>query len=97
MLDAVRKDYDAVLIDTPPMLTMADARVVGRYADAVILVARANLTSRQALRDACQRFIDDGANVLGAVLNDWNPSRSSRYGYSSYYQRYKHYYAAAKE
>jgi polysaccharide biosynthesis transport protein len=97
MLNSLRKGFDAVLIDTPPMLTMADARVVGRCADAVILVARANRTSRQALRDACQRFIDDGANVLGAVLNDWNPSKSSRYGYSRYYQRYKHYYAPTNE
>jgi succinoglycan biosynthesis transport protein ExoP len=97
LLESVRNDYDAVFIDTPPMLTMADARVVARYSDAVILVARANITSRQALRDACQRFLDDGANVLGAVLNDWNPRKSSRYGYSRYYQRYKHYYAAAQE
>ena len=96
-LERFRKDYDTIFVDTPPMLTMADARVIARYADAVILVARVNQTSRQALRDACQRLLDDGANLIGAVLNDWNPKKSSRYGYSQYYQKYKHYYAAGQE
>jgi polysaccharide biosynthesis transport protein len=96
VLAIVRGQFDTVVIDTPPMLTMSDARVIARHADAVVLVARANVTSRDSLRDACSRFAQDGRNVFGTVLNDWNPKRSSRYGYYRYYDRYKHYYAANK-
>jgi Mrp family chromosome partitioning ATPase len=38
----------------------------------VVLVVRANRTTREAAAAACQRFADDGTLVLGAVLNDWN-------------------------
>ena len=87
--------YDVVLIDTPPMLTMADARVVARHADGVVLVVRANQTSRDSLRDASRRFFEDGTHILGAILNDWNPKKSGRYGYYRYYSKYKHYYSPA--
>ena len=85
-----------VIIDTPPMLQMPDARVVARSADAVILVARAHQTTRDAALAARQRFAEDGTKLLGTILNDWNPkdSPSGYYGYySSYgYKGYSHYY-----
>jgi len=92
LIALVRGEFDTILIDTPPMLTMADARIMARHADGVVLVARAHHTSRESLRDACRHFTADGTKVLGTVLNDWNPRKSSRYGYSRYYDRYKHYY-----
>ena len=84
--------YDVVIVDTPPMMTMADARVIARHADGVVLVVRATRTSRDSLRDAYRRFSEDGTRVLGAILNDWNPKKSGRYGYYRYYSKYKHYY-----
>jgi len=72
LLRAVRLQFDTVLIDTPPVLAMPDARVIARLADSVVLVVRANRTTREAAAAACQRFADDGTLVLGAVLNDWN-------------------------
>jgi Mrp family chromosome partitioning ATPase len=71
---------------------MADARVVARRADGVILVARAHQSSRDSLKDACQRLTEDGIKVLGVVLNGWDPKTSSHYGYYRYYDKYKHYY-----
>jgi capsular exopolysaccharide synthesis family protein len=93
LVTLVRGEYDMVLIDTPPMLTMADARIIARHADGVIIVTRANQTSRESLKDACQRFQEDGTNVLGTVLNDWNPKKSTHYGYYRYYDKYRHYYS----
>ncbi len=93
IIRAVRAEYDTVLIDTPPMLTMADARVIGRHVDGVILVARVSVTTRDSLQSACRRFVEDGTPVLGTIVNDWNPRKSGRYGYYRYYERYKHYYA----
>ena len=83
-----------VLIDTPPMLQMTDARVLGRMVDAVILVARAEQTTRDALVAATKRFGEDRIRVLGTILNNWNPKRSPN-GYYGYY-RGNYYYKAGK-
>jgi capsular exopolysaccharide synthesis family protein len=96
IVSLVRAEYDMVVIDTPPMLNMSDARVIARHADGVVLVARANKTSRDSIKDAYRRFLSDGTRLLGTVLNDWNPKKSRRYGYYSYYDKYKQYYGDSK-
>lgn len=78
LLDVLRKQYDAILIDTPPMQTITDARLFGAMADAVVLVVRASSTSRDAAIAAKQRFVDDGTCVLGAILNCWDPRYVAR-------------------
>jgi capsular exopolysaccharide synthesis family protein len=81
--------FDMVLIDTPPMLQMPDARVAGRLADAVVLVVRADSTTRDAAVAARQRFADDSTRVLGTILNDWNPKKPGS-GYSHYHAHAYH-------
>src|ERR1035437_8831224 len=73
--------------DTPPMLQMPDARVIGRIADGVLLVFRAGQTRRDAAIAARQRFGEDETRVLGTILNGWDPKRSPNgyYGYSKAY------------
>jgi len=94
LIAAARAEYDMVLIDTPPMLAMADARIIARHADGVVLVARTGHTTRDALEQAAARLAEDGARVLGAILNDWNPKKSGHYGYYGYYKRYGNYYSS---
>ena len=94
LLSAAKKEYDMVLLDTPPMLQMTDARVLGRMTDAVILVARAEQTTRDALVAATQRLAADRIRVLGTILNNWNPKRSPN-GYYGYY-RGSYYYKAGE-
>jgi capsular exopolysaccharide synthesis family protein len=94
LLVELQKEFQTVLLDTPPMLQIPDARVLGRMADAVILVVRAGQTTRDAAIAAGRRFSEDGTPVLGTILNDWNPKHSVNgyYGYSnSYYKSYKSY------
>jgi polysaccharide biosynthesis transport protein len=90
LLDRLRSEFDMVLIDAPPVIHLADARVLGRLADGVILVIRAGLTTPESAMIACQRFAEDGTRVLGTVLNSWDPRTSRRYGYGNYaeYQTY---------
>jgi receptor protein-tyrosine kinase len=90
LLERLKREFDVVLIDCPPMLHLADARVLGRLADGVILVIRAGKTSQEAAVSAIQRFNEDGTRVLGTILNDWNPKTASyargyEYGDSYYY------------
>jgi capsular exopolysaccharide synthesis family protein len=90
LLARVRREFDMILIDAPPMIHLADARVLGRLADGVILVVRAGQTTAESARFAIQRFGEDGTRVLGTVLNSWDPRASGRYGYGGY-GSYKNY------
>lgn len=88
----LRNEYDMILVDAPPLLQMPDARVLGRQADAVVLVVRAQQTTRDAIRLARERLGTDGIYLLGAILNDWNPSKTSALGYRNYYNYYRNYH-----
>jgi polysaccharide biosynthesis transport protein len=81
-----------VIIDTPPMLQMPDARIAGRIADAVILVTRAGHTTRDVAVAANQHFAEDRTRVLGTILNDWDPNKTSHNGYGYELRRYHNYY-----
>lgn len=89
LLQQLKEQFDVILIDTPPMLQIPDARVVGRLVDSVIMVVRAHKTTRGAIVAACQRFSEDGTKILGTILNDWNPKHAPD-GYYGYYD-YKNY------
>jgi len=84
LLRRLRMEFDMILIDAPPMIHLADARVLGRLADGVILVVRAGQTTTESALLATQRFAEDGTRVLGTVLNSWDPKTSRDYGYGSY-------------
>ncbi|MGI8744320.1 MAG: GumC family protein [Bryobacteraceae bacterium] len=81
VLARFRLEFHAVLIDSPPVLKFADARLMGRLSDGVILVFRASETSRDDAGMALSRFQEDQTPVLGSILNDCD-SRAGRYGYS---------------
>jgi polysaccharide biosynthesis transport protein len=90
LLKRLRAEFDMIMVDAPPMIHLADARVLGRLADGVILVIRAGQTTTENALFASQRFAEDGTRVLGTVLNSWDPKTTGRYGYGSY-----HYHAYA--
>jgi len=84
LLERFRREFNAILIDTPPMLMTPDARILGRLADGAILVIRAGKTTRDAAALAKQRLIEDGVPVLGTILNGWDARTKSRYGNGTY-------------
>jgi capsular exopolysaccharide synthesis family protein len=83
LLEKARGEFDTILIDSPPMLPIADARILARSADAVVLVLQAGRTSRDSARAVVNRFSEDGSVILGAVLNSWTPSGRE---YGDYYE-----------
>jgi len=89
LLQRLRSEFETILIDTPPMLDTSDARILGRQADAAILVFRAERTSRDAALAAKQRMADDGIPLLGTILNAWDFKHVSSYGIA------RHYYQSA--
>jgi capsular exopolysaccharide synthesis family protein len=70
LLDNLSSFGEVIILDTPPALEAADATVIGRTADACVLVVRAGDTERTLVREAQQQLTLVGAHVLGAVLND---------------------------
>jgi succinoglycan biosynthesis transport protein ExoP len=87
LLKELRKEFDVILIDTPPMQHISDARVLGWMADGVLLVFRAGKTTKEAALAVHDCLTQDGILVLGTILNDWNPSRGDRYSaYSAYFR-----------
>jgi capsular exopolysaccharide synthesis family protein len=89
LVEYLRQHFDAVFIDTPPMLQMPDARIVGRLVDGVIMVIRSGKTTRDTARVAIQRLAEDGTPVLGTILNDWNPAKTATYGRAYGYDTYE--------
>ena len=81
-----RQEFDYVLVDAPPCLEFADARIMARYAEKLLLVVRADYTDRRTAQAAVRRLLLDGASVMGVVFNYWNPSNSDLYGHAHYRQ-----------
>jgi len=66
----VREKYDTIVVDTPPVNSVADAAMLVRHCDAVLLVARAGATGRDALVFAMEQLRIVRAPLIGGVLND---------------------------
>ena len=85
ILDRLRREFDVVLLDVPPILELADARVIGQFVDGVALVIRAGETDRESALAACQCLADDGVPLLGSVLNNLDPRWGKQGSYGYYY------------
>ncbi|MBV8631918.1 MAG: polysaccharide biosynthesis tyrosine autokinase [Silvibacterium sp.] len=86
LLSAWRSEYDFILLDTPPILPVADARILTVMCDAVLLVARYGCTSRQAIQRSHQlikQHLPDEA-IVGAVLNGVSVDSPDYYNYYGY-------------
>ncbi|MGO9094197.1 MAG: GumC family protein [Bryobacteraceae bacterium] len=89
LLARLRTTFDHVIVDAPPSLLFADARIVARPTDGVVLVLRANRTSWPTAQAAVQRLQMDGVPILGTVLNDWRPDADNDvYGYRNMHKYY---------
>jgi succinoglycan biosynthesis transport protein ExoP len=86
-----RNEYDHIIIDTPPCLSVTDSVVLSVEADRVILVARSGQTPKAALRRSSELLTQVNARVMGIVLNAFNMRSAEGYYYnygSKYASRY---------
>lgn len=82
----VAQAADVVILDSPPCVTIADAMVLGHWADGVLLVLDSQRTNRQSVRLAKERLEAVGAKICGVLINRVNPSADGYHYYSSYWQ-----------
>src|SRR6266481_1412955 len=89
LLEAGARDFDLILCDTPPVLSVSDAVALAARSDGVILVVRAGGVSTTAVRRAAEQIRAVKGRILGVLLNAVDMRRD---GYYADYQRYYHAY-----
>ena len=92
LLVELREQYDHIVIDTPPTLSVTDAVVLSPRADATILVIRSGQTTKQALRRSRDILMQVNAHVAGVLLNAVDLTSPDYYYYYEYQGKYGHYY-----
>jgi capsular exopolysaccharide synthesis family protein len=80
-LDRLEKNFDLVIVDTPPLLLFSDPVSVVSHTDGALIVTKANDADRPAVEQALSLLEDVGSEPLGAVLNQFDPERADSYGY----------------
>lgn len=80
------KNYQMVLIDSPPLLALADGLVLGRHVDGVVLVTEAGTTTLQAVRQVIRRAQNANVPIMGGIINKVTQSNSEQYNYGYSYQ-----------
>ncbi|CAD5469309.1 polysaccharide biosynthesis tyrosine autokinase [Escherichia coli] len=83
-------NYDLVIIDTPPILAVTDAAIIGRYAGTTLLVARFESNTVKELAVSVSRFEQSGIVVKGCILNGVVKKASNYYGYGYGYYDYSY-------
>ncbi|WOD20785.1 polysaccharide biosynthesis tyrosine autokinase [Paraburkholderia kirstenboschensis] len=88
-LDGLAKRYDVILIDTPPVLAVTDASIIGAYAGSTFFVMRSGMHSEGEITDALKRLRAAGVHVQGGIFNGM-PARA-RGGYDRSYAAVQEY------
>lgn len=92
VLDGLLKDADFVLVDTPPVLTVADAAILAPNVNGCVIVAQVGKTRMELLAHATERMRNAGANMYGVVMNRYSQSAAGYYYHDNntyYAQDYK--------
>lgn len=86
LLEEAKAEYHFVVVDSPPLLNVADSRILATLVEGVVLVVRGGVTPRELAQRAQAYARDVGANLIGVVLNNLDVR-----GSDDYYYRYYHY------
>lgn len=84
LLDVVRKEYDYVLLDCPPVNIVVDTQIVGQYADRTLFVVRAGLLERSALKELNEFYEEKRFKNISLILNGTEATHSRYYTYGNY-------------
>ncbi|UYA59597.1 Tyrosine-protein kinase [Pectobacterium sp. F1-1] len=83
-IDWATKNYDIVLLDTPPILAVTDAAVISRHAGTSLLVARFEVNTLKEIEVSIRRFEQNGTDIKGVILNAIVKRAASYYSYGNY-------------
>ncbi|SMY06279.1 polysaccharide biosynthesis tyrosine autokinase [Flavimaricola marinus] len=87
-MGSLRESYDYVVVDTPPVLLVPDARILARHMDAVIYTVAWDKTSKTQVQEGLRQFASVDIDITGVVLSQIDPKGMRRYGYGGKYGAY---------
>ncbi|WP_034915892.1 tyrosine-protein kinase Wzc [Erwinia sp. 9145] len=90
LLDWASKNYDLVLIDTPPILAVTDASIIGKLAGTSLMVARFEANTLKEIDVSYKRFAQNGIEIKGVILNAVVRKAANAYGYGYDYYDYSY-------
>jgi polysaccharide biosynthesis transport protein len=88
LLASLREHYDYVIIDSPPLLPVADSVILSTLVDGVVVVVKGQATPTNLVKQGLSRLDRVGARVLGTVLNNVDVTSGDYYYYKGYYASY---------
>ncbi|MDY0993369.1 tyrosine-protein kinase Wzc [Pantoea agglomerans] len=88
LLEWASKNYDLVLIDTPPILAVTDASIIGKLAGTSLMVARFEANTTKEVDVSFKRFAQNGIEIKGVILNAVVRKAANAYGYGYDYYAY---------
>ena len=94
LLEKLKKQYDLVVVDSPPLGAVTDSLLIAERTDEVIYVCRFNRAYRKHIRLYIKALRNSKNEILGVVLNGLTPRRIEYYSNYRYYRSYKKYYGA---
>lgn len=86
LVEWANKNYDLVLIDTPPILAVTDAAIIGHHVGTALMIARFGMNTVKEIEISVRRFDQNGIEIKGIILNAVERRASSYYGSYGYYQ-----------
>lgn len=89
LIESLRNEYEYIIIDTPPVLSVTDAAIISKLADGVVYVAAYNKTKKDDCKEGLRQLQENNANIIGGVLANVDVRKTK--GYRGY-----HYYSAEK-
>jgi len=92
LFESAVPDFDLVLCDSPPVISVTDGIALAAQCDGVVLVIRAGMVAHEALRRAAEQIEAVKSRILGVVLNSVDLRREGQYKYYRYYRSYQGYY-----
>ena len=85
LLEELRKRYDRIIIDSPPVITVTDTAILANIVDGVIDVVRANFLNIELILRGRQRLYEAKSKIIGVILNNVNVKKEDSYYYYHYY------------
>jgi len=95
LISELKKKYDRIIFDTPPVSMVSDALVISKKVNGVVLVTKYGKTNKHLLKESRDRFLFAKSNIIGVVLNQAIASKS--YKYNKYGKYYSYYYGERED
>lgn len=91
LLEALKKVYDYIIVDLPPVNIVSDPLSIAKYLDGFIIATRSEFTTKQGVQDVVKKLQVVNANILGFVVNSDGTSSGNKYGKYGKYKKYGKY------